>query len=163
MNKRVTDRLHRLDTIEACHAHIRRLQRRVDRLELIAEASPIRGDRPYKVLGYHRARMHSKDDGFGVYAEFQTLAEAVAYCRQQIDGQIVHAVAEAETGLLTTARDLDDAITELLLTGWCFWVSNVVDPAAREAFEFGAYARARLSAAVMAASGMIPENLKPQW
>ena len=149
MDKKITGSLEHLDTVEACHAYIRDLQQRLAHLELEAELNPIRGDRPYKVLGCHRARMLSRDDGLGVYAEFEALAQAVDYCRQQIDGQISHMIAEAEWGLLTTARDIDDAIAELALTGWCFWVSNVADPAAQEVFEFRAHARARLRAAVM--------------
>ena len=149
MDKRFSDSLDHLDTVEACHKHIQSLQRKIERLEIAAELNPIRGDRPYKVLGYHRARMLSRDDGFGVYAEFQTLAEAVAYCRQQIDHEIAHSVAEAENGLLTTARQIDDALAELMHTGWCFWVSNVVDPTARDAFEFRVHARDRLTEAVM--------------
>jgi hypothetical protein len=78
-----------------------------------------------------------------------TLEEATAYCADQVDGQIAHAIAEAESGLLTTARDIDDAVRELMLTGWYFWASCVSEPAARDAFVCEIYARARLTEAVM--------------
>lgn len=141
---------------------IRDLQRRIEQLELAVALNAIRGDRPYKVLGYHRARMLSRDDSFGVYAEFKTLPEAVAYCRQQIDHQIAHTMAEAESGLLNTPRHIDDATAELTHTGWCFWVSNVADPTAREAFEFRAYARDRLTEAVMGGRGQRPQYPEPR-
>lgn len=153
MDKRIFDGLDHLDSVEVCHAHIRTLQRRIEQLELAAELNPIRGDRPYKALGYHRAKMLSRDDRFGVYAEFKTLPEAVDYCRQQIDGQIAYALAEAEAGLLTTARQIDGAIAELMHTGWIFWVSNVSDPCCRDAFVPQAYARERLEKAVMRRRG----------
>jgi hypothetical protein len=161
MDKKITGGLEHLDTVEACHAYIRDLQQRLEHLELEAELNPIRGDRPYKVLGFHCASMLSRDDGFGVYAEFEALAQAVDYCRQQIDGQIAHAMAEAEHGLLTTSKDIDDAIAELMHTGWCFWVSNVADPTAQDAFEARTYARARLTAAVMQVqSDTVPQKFQ---
>lgn len=136
-------------TLDACHAHIRHLRHHIEQLELAAELNPIRGDRPYKVLGYHRAKVLSRDHDPAVYAEFRTLPEAVEYCAQQIDHQIAHAIAEAEAGVLTTPRQIDDAIAELMITGWYFWVSNVVDPSARDAFVCEIYARALLKQAVM--------------
>jgi hypothetical protein len=138
-----------LDTVEACHHRIREQQRRIEQLEIAAALNPIPGARPYKVLGYHRAKMFSRDSDPAVYAEFRTLEEATTHCADQVDGQIAHAIAEAESGLLTTARDIDDAVRELMLTGWYFWVSNVADPSARDAFICEIYARARLTEAVM--------------
>ena len=55
---------------------------------------------------------------------------------------------EADNGLLTTARDVDGAIAELMLTGGNFWVSNISDPGMRDTFVAEAYARDRLTVAV---------------
>jgi hypothetical protein len=150
MDKRfISDGLDHLATVEACHNHIHHLQQRIEQLELAAVLDPIRGDRPFKVLGRHQAKVFSRDHDPAVYAEFRTLAEAVEYCAQQIDHQIAPHIAEAEAGLLTTARQIDDAVAELMITGWYFWVSNVADPSARDAFVCEIYARARLEKAVM--------------
>ena len=149
MGRKASDTLFRLDTVGACHQHIRGLQRKIERLDLAAKQDPIRGYQPYKVLGYHCSRLLSHDDSFGVYAEFQTLAEAVVYCRKRVDHQIAHWLAEAENGLITSPRQIDDAIAELVSTGGCFWVTNVMDPTVRNSFESRAYARDRLEKTLM--------------
>jgi hypothetical protein len=159
MDKGISESPDHLDTVESCHSHIQALLARIERLELAAELNPVRGDRPYKVLGFHCARGLSRDDGFGVYAEFLALPEAVAYCRQQIDEQIAHAIAEVENGLLTTQQQIDDAIAELMHTGWCFWVSNVADPAAGEAFDSLVYAHKRLTESLL--RGARASDIKP--
>jgi hypothetical protein len=70
MDKRMTNSLDYLDSVETCHAYIRELQQRIEHLEIEVKLNLLRGDRPYKVLGFHCARGLSRDDGFGVYANF---------------------------------------------------------------------------------------------
>jgi hypothetical protein len=117
-------------------------------------------DKPYKVVGFDCSRSHTREDGFGVYAEFPAIIEAVDYCRQRIDEQIDRAVLEAESGTISTPRQIDAAIAELASSGWCYFVCNVMDPTARDAFEFRAYARDRLTAAVL---NRKKQPLPPAW
>lgn len=150
-----------LNSLEACHDHIRDLRRWIEWLEaalkfctqstlpttggnLAGQIAVASAYRAYKVMAYDCQRKCTSYDGFGVYAEFSSLEEAVDHCRACIDEQMSAEIRDAENGVLCTARQVDAAIERLALFGWNYWVNNKSDPKARDAFEFRTYARQRL-------------------
>ena len=106
-------------------------------------------DKAYKVYSYDCFQMYTDDDCFACEASFDTLAEAVAYCKTAIDKEIADDIKRAEAGQLTTPEQIKEARSQLSNFGWNYFVRNDEDPAAKGAFQFLDYAEQRLMEIIM--------------
>jgi hypothetical protein len=102
-------------------------------------------DKPYRIMSYDCFQMHTDDDGYGCEASFDTLDEALAYCRRKMDEQIEDDIAKAEAGELTTSEEIKEARSQVSTFGWSYSIHNKSDPAANDAFRFLDYVTERLT------------------
>jgi hypothetical protein len=101
--------------------------------------------KPYQVMSYDCWAMYTDDDCFGCEASFDTLEEAVAYCRRKMDEQIEGDIKKAQAGELTTPEQIKEARSQISTFGWSYSIHNPADPAAEEAFKFLDYVTDRLT------------------
>lgn len=99
-------------------------------------------------MSYDCWAMYTDDDCFGCEASFDTLEEAVVYCRRKIDEQITDHIRKAEAGELTTPEQIKEARSQISTFGWSYSIHNPADPAAEEAFSFLNYVEQRLTVIV---------------
>lgn len=102
--------------------------------------------KPYQVMTYDCWHMYDEDeDCFGCEASFDTLEEALAYCKENIDRQIADDISKAETGELKTPEQIKEARSQISTFGWSYSIHNPADPAAKDAFSFLDYVEQRLT------------------
>lgn len=101
--------------------------------------------KPYQVMSYDCWAMYTDDDCFGCEASFDTIEEALAYCRRKMDEQIAEDIKKAEAGKLKTPAQIKEARSQISTFRWSYSISNPADPTADEAFKFLDYVEQRLT------------------